>query len=405
MFDKINKLYQYRFKNPFIFALTAIVELILLLIVLYKWKPLDINEKYPQLAPVLLLIFGFFQILMYVLLKDKQNITSFGENVSASPADMMVKITLTILTMFAVIGVIYGVLFIASNVSSIMSAINYIIITLAVISGVAIILLIFRKFFKITQNNANEGKASLLSLIGHLFMYLPCLLLDFVNWVRYQYNITTKPVWILLGVELFLYSLTIIIPAIVQWFIKHNGKLLLNDPVYIDKETTVGDLKTLYGEEEKRQYKYCLSGWFWINPQPPNTAKSYTRYANILTFGDKPAVQYNSLEHSLKVTCNIHDDKEILIYETNKINLQAWNNIVINYDGGTMDIFINNELVASKPGVAYFQSFEKVTVGEENGIQGSVANIIYYPNKILSKKQIEIGYKAYKSLSTPVILE
>ena len=147
MFDKINKLYQYRFKNPFIFALTAIVELILLLIVLYKWKPLDINEKYPQLAPVLLLIFGFFQILMYVLLKDKQNITSFGENVSASPADMMVKITLTILTMFAVIGVIYGVLFIASNVSSIMSAINYIIITLAVISGVAIILLIFRKFF------------------------------------------------------------------------------------------------------------------------------------------------------------------------------------------------------------------------------------------------------------------
>ena len=65
MFDKISKLYKYRFKNPFIFALTVIIELILLLIVLYKWKPLDITEKYPQLAHVILLIFGF-QILMYV---------------------------------------------------------------------------------------------------------------------------------------------------------------------------------------------------------------------------------------------------------------------------------------------------------------------------------------------------
>ena len=404
MFDKISKLYKYRFKNPFIFALTVIIELILLLIVLYKWKPLDITEKYPQLAHVILLIFGFFQILMYVLLKDKQNLTSFGENVSAGPADMMVKITLTILTVFAVIGIIYGILFVASRVSSVMVAINYTITAIAIISGVSIAFLLFRAFFKITQNKANEGKASMLSLIGHLFMYLPCLLLDFVNWIRYQYNITTKPVWILLGVELILYLLTIII-VIEQWFIKHNGKLLLNEPVYIDRETGIGDNKTIYGEEEKKQYKYCLSGWFWINPQPPNTAKSYTRYANIMTFGDKPAVQYNSLERSFKVTCKIKDEKEMLIYETDKIIFQSWNNIVINYDGGTMDIFMNDELVASKQGVAYFQTFEKITIGEPEGIQGAVSNVIYYPNKILSKKQIEIGYKAYKSLSAPVLLE
>jgi len=52
-----------------------------------------------------------------------------------------------------------------------------------------------------------------------------------------------------------------------------------------------------------------------------------------------------------------------------------------------MDIFLNNNLVASVEGIAPYMTSDIVTSGENDGINGGIKNIIYY-DKPLNQDQI-----------------
>ena len=71
------------------------------------------------------------------------------------------------------------------------------------------------------------------------------------------------------------------------------------------------------------------------------------------------------------------DNKRIL-YKNNNTLLQFWNNIIINYSDGIMDIFLNNELVKSNVGVVPYYTIDNLTIGQENGIKGGICNVVYY---------------------------
>ena len=58
------------------------------------------------------------------------------------------------------------------------------------------------------------------------------------------------------------------------------------------------------------------------------------------------------------------------IYKTKDIAYQKWNNFVINYDGGNMDVFLNGKLVASRPNIAPYMTYENITSGSNDGIEG-----------------------------------
>jgi hypothetical protein len=104
-------------------------------------------------------------------------------------------------------------------------------------------------------------------------------------------------------------------------------------------------------------------------------------------------------------TCPNKQQEEVKeIYKTNKLPLQRWNHIVLNYSSGTLDVFINKKLVASKVNVApsYLDTIPKITVGEDNGISGGICNVIYYQDE-LSMAKIELIYDALKDKSPPVV--
>jgi hypothetical protein len=206
-----------------------------------------------------------------------------------------------------------------------------------------------------------------------------------------------------------------------------------------------------YQNGTKFSYQYAISFWFYIDSFPPSTNASYSKIVPILSYGDNPAVKYSSENNTIYITVkqttdttsiidNIHTkEKEIepdtinkwknvqeqiktsiedvklmpfgndidaegnrIIYTHPDVLLQKWNQIVLNYNGGTLDVFYNGKLVKSAIEVVPYMKLDMLTVGTENGISGNIANLIYF-NKPLDIVTINTLYTSLKDTNPPSI--
>ena len=78
-----------------------------------------------------------------------------------------------------------------------------------------------------------------------------------------------------------------------------------------------------------------------------------------------------------------------------EIKFQKWEHFVINYENNIIDIFINGKLVASQKNIPDFMTDNKITIGEDNGIHGSIKDIYYYDIP-KPKEQIELLHDIIK---------
>lgn len=191
-----------------------------------------------------------------------------------------------------------------------------------------------------------------------------------------------------------------------------KGIECLKEPVYFrQKLYLMNHNKFLKLRPEQHSYNYSISCWFFIHSHPPNYKKSYTKYTNILNFNYEPIIAYNTKKNTLLIKSfkakGEYDkgkgkNKLVDLYVGKKFKLQKWHNIVVNYIGGTVDVFLNGELVATNERITPFKTFNNMIVGQNNGISGSICNVIYYPNHI-SKSKISMNYNYLKKKSPPVI--
>ena len=90
-------------------------------------------------------------------------------------------------------------------------------------------------------------------------------------------------------------------------------------------------------------------------------------------------------------------EKENIVYLDNNIETQKWNHMVINYQSNTLDIFINNELVSTS---SYknmpIMSYDNIVVGENNGIEVGICNLMYFKRDI-PKSTIDLLYYLCKN--------
>lgn len=315
----------------------------------------------------------------------------------------------------------------------------------SLIINILIILLILTFIYKImnvslpSKNNKNNRIMDFLDIIKKIIFYLPCLFSELfdniIGFLTNEYNNTTKNNFY------FLFFILLIIISYFLFFYIQNiillqgGKRLVNEPIPTSSLQPIASYEELNGSKETKtitasfkkmeivsdteqfNYQYGLSFWLFINSVPPSNYNSTkSKYISILNYGNKPNILYNFHKNTLIVIMEngktnpqmdisnneLEDENSYtIVYIKENFLLQKWNNLILNVQGGTLDIFINGEIVKSVNGMVPYMSLDQLTIGSKNGISGGICNLIYF-NRPLTYNNIYYLYNSEKNKKIPI---
>lgn len=375
-------------KITWFFIFIAIVYIILAIFVFIK-NPYSVITKYGALSIVTSLFVGFVILMLYFFIKRRNELYTNNDKETPTVISYIFKLFTSVMSLGVVGGIIFGLVYFFKNAPTVSNSILYILNVLILLGIITIIYTLIKSFLKTPKN-------PYLRLMVDITTYIPCLILNFINYLLLQYQITTKPVWVLFLIEILLIALYFILPKLFDKVIKHNGLVLQQDPTSLREEKIIGSFEILNkkGLNDKFNYNYAISSWVYLEALPPSTNSSYSNNATILSYGGKPNVYYNGSTNELLISAKIGNEDKI-IFTSKNIPYQKWFNLLINYQGGTMDIFIDNKLLLSVKNIVPYMSYDNILIGKKNGIYGFISDVNYF-NKALTKDEISWIYKSTK---------
>lgn len=152
-------------------------------------------------------------------------------------------------------------------------------------------------------------------------------------------------------------------------------------------------------------YHYGISFWIYFDPELMQI-RDTNKVGLIMNYANAPKIYYDYKSSELVVETKYFDkslnrDMKKSIYKTKEILFQKWNSFVINYYYGTLDIFINNNLVFTQSGIApYIEEKDNELIfgsNDEPLLNSGICNIHYknYPYNLSEIRDI------YKNHSNP----
>ena len=231
--------------------------------------------------------------------------------------------------------------------------------------------------------------------IVNLIFFIPCLLSDFVEYMYGDFATTPKVVYILFVFEIILILLYLYLPKLLKKIAEREGNIIIDKPIrinYKNDATNYVDMQTgnvsvdLYKDKIITRNainvrdKFAISMWVYVVPMPPNHAP-YNGEADIFNFNRHPRITYNGTDKKFSI---YYSNTETDVFDA---PLEKWNHIVINYTRDTADFFLNGVLEQTHKRVRADESFnvgDILTTGQENGLQGGIARIVYYERSLLN---------------------
>jgi hypothetical protein len=372
---------------------------------LFLKNPLNwINNSNGGAVIFLALFGGFLIIASFIFYSRKKHL--HDDDKSATGLSYFGKILSTSIFIIVLILIAY-ILFNFTAYFSDWSKYVFLMLNLLIFIGITTIIL---NLFGLTGQDdlsTKEDKPSWFKLILKVILYIPCLGLQFIDYLKQQYSITTKPIILLLIAEILLISIYFLLPKLISNIMTHKSSVLITKPINTDQENTLGTFQevnyvpNLTNSNKQFSYQYAISAWIYLDSFPPETNASYSEYTSLLNIGNTPNILFNVVKNKLKIMLKTQGQSERILFETTSITMQRWNHLVINYDGNTLDIFINNELVSSTPGVIPYNNNTFITSGSENGIKGGICNVRYFREDI-SRSKINWLYNSVNQLNPPI---
>lgn len=380
------------------------------------------NESYSAFFAI-----GFIVSILWGILVVINSFPGLVDNTISTNNLSIFKRSLLIL-----FGIVISGLFIAWIVTAIQdysgqSSIAYLILNIAII---IIVLGLLYRIISAPLPVGNDKKNAFVNLFTNILFYIPCYFNGIFDSAGKLFtgNYSGEAGSLLMLISVFiLFIIYFRMPSVFNIINTQGGKQLVNKPVNTNSEYSLGTYKDL-NESEQYDYQYGISFWVFLHAAPPNMNANYNKFTSLLNFGGKPNVLYNGSTNTLMVTISQIDDKKTdasenilnknkiykltdydengnrILYKNDNFLLQKWNNIIINYSGGILDIFLNGELVKSNIGVVPYYKLDNLTIGENGGIEGGICNVVYFSNP-LTTTNIYYLYNMVKNRTPPVLNE
>ena len=264
--------------------------------------------------------------------------------------------------------------------------------------------------------------------ILNFILYIPCLVDDFMEYMKGQFARTSNITYILLGIEALLITGYMVLPSLLSSPLKGSAFPIMNEANFLDKRNGFGNkqidftiIKDVYGHDinnpdidtdlvKKKAFdsgknSFTLSMWVYLNQQDASISDACISNSDGLEFfkygSSHTSIRYGGVENGknkLKIKSGSSS-----IFKVN-IESQKWNNILLNYNGNTVDIFINGDLVKTNTvndGI-YINDTDVLTYGNDDyDLDGAICNIKYY-KKPLTKYQIVNIYNVLNEQNPPI---
>lgn len=259
----------------------------------------------------------------------------------------------------------------------------------------------------------------------NFIIFIPCLIDDFMEYLKGEFARTSNITYGLLGIQTLLIATFIGLPYLLSSPLKGQSFPIMNEANFFDKRNGIGKkqidftiFKDVYGYDNDDaitidnskyndytvgKHKFTLSMWIYLNQQ--DSIISSSRDLDLFSYGSDshPSVKYSGVENGKnKLNLKLSGNDELNAFEVN-IESQKWNNIVFNYNGNIVDIFINGDLVKSHNiiGNLEINQYDMLTYGSNDEVDGAICNIKYYKNP-LSKYQIVNIFNLLKRDNPPI---
>lgn len=277
---------------------------------------------------------------------------------------------------------------------------------LSVIIGLALAYKLFGRF----AYNSRGWYGVILQII----LFLPCLLLDFIEYVKQELRVAPSTVYVLIAIECILVLVLFVLPKLVKPRYSKSTTTLLKDPVFLNERQQIADYKVLalddvvanpFLQEVRFRTNYSISFWAYLNPKG-TVSMPILRLGDHSDLGGKPVVSYANGKYTFQFTNQIPiPSHEVLLPS------QKWNFFVITYNDHTVDLFVNGnlektydiELPTYGPGdvieVGYTPSraasdmlgIDYSASSNTDSLSGAICNVNYYKTP-MTQRQIITEY-------------
>ena len=187
-FDFIDRFTRKLYANPYHLAKLEFIQYIIFIVLIFYYNPLNINTNYPAFTNLLVLSVSFIYVMLFIFIKTKVDRNDDIDLIAPTESNMLVRFIAIIVFFILFMLVIKGFIWLLINTALIDIFRNMIgLVIFVVILG--IIYLFMRKTINKIKNSPGRKFST---LVIKFIMYLPCLLVDVVEYIKYQLKKVTN---------------------------------------------------------------------------------------------------------------------------------------------------------------------------------------------------------------------